>query len=86
MASADALLVEQALGNVVSNAVAHTPAGTRIVIDAQLSPDVIALRVTNDGPGIPADILPRVFEKFVRSHRTHPAGFDRGRRLVLTRR
>jgi len=30
---------------------------------------VIEVRVTDDGPGIPADILPRVFEKFVRSHR-----------------
>ena len=73
MICADAILVEQALSNVVNNAVSHTPEGTRVVIDAQLSPDAIALRVTDDGPGIPADILPRVFEKFVRSHRENCA-------------
>ena len=66
---ADATLVEQALTNVINNAGLHTPAGTRVVIDAQVRPDVIEMRVTDDGPGIPADILPRVFEKFVRSHR-----------------
>ena len=66
---ADATLVEQALTNVVNNAALHTPPGTRIVIDGQVKPDAIALRVTDDGPGIPADILLRVFEKFVRSHR-----------------
>jgi two-component system sensor histidine kinase KdpD len=68
---ADATLVEQALTNVVNNAALHTPSGTRVVIDGQVSPGTIALRVTDDGPGIPADILPRVFEKFVHSHGEH---------------
>ncbi len=63
---ADALLVEQALGNVVSNAIAHTPAGTRVLIDAAVAPETISLRVTDDGPGISPDLLPQVFEKFVR--------------------
>jgi two-component system sensor histidine kinase KdpD len=71
---ADATLVEQALTNVVNNAVLHTPKGTRVVIDAQVKPDVVALRVTDDGPGIPTDILSRVFEKFVRSHREDANG------------
>jgi two-component system sensor histidine kinase KdpD len=78
MICTDAILIEQALGNVVSNAVSHTPVGTRIVIDAQLSPGAIALRIADDGPGVPADILPRVFEKFVRSHRENSPGSDRG--------
>ena len=69
MIRADAILVEQALGNVVNNAVSHTPNGTRVVIDAHVSREAVALRVTDDGPGIPAEILPRVFEKFVRSRR-----------------
>ena len=38
MIRADAKLVEQALGNVVGNAVAHTPAETRVVIDAEVTP------------------------------------------------
>ena len=48
------------------------------MIDAQVRPDVIEVRVTDDGPGIPADILPRVFEKFVRSHRENANRSDGG--------
>jgi two-component system sensor histidine kinase KdpD len=64
---ADALLIEQAVGNVVGNAASHTPAGTHVVIDAQVAPGTISLRVTDDGAGIAADVLPRVFDKFVRA-------------------
>jgi two-component system sensor histidine kinase KdpD len=63
---ADAALIEQALGNVVGNAVAHTPKEARIVVEAAVTPENVSLRVTDDGPGIPADVLPHVFEKFVR--------------------
>jgi two-component system, OmpR family, sensor histidine kinase KdpD len=64
---ADALLIEQALGNVVNNVVAHAGAGTRVTIDADVTDAAIALRVTDDGPGIAAVVLPRVFEKFSRA-------------------
>jgi len=67
---ADATLVEQTLGNIVSNAVAHTPAQTHVVVDAELADKQVKLRVTDDGPGIAADMLPKVFEKFVRGARS----------------
>jgi K+-sensing histidine kinase KdpD len=63
---ADALLIEQALGNVLNNVVAHAGAGTRVTIDADIAEAAIALRVTDDGPGIAEELLPRVFEKFSR--------------------
>jgi two-component system, OmpR family, sensor histidine kinase KdpD len=65
MVRADAKLVEQALANVVANAVAHTPAETHVVIDAEVTPASVTLRVTDDGGGIRPDLLPHVFEKFV---------------------
>ena len=57
MVQADATLVEQAIGNVVGNAVAHTPAESHVVIDATVVADAITLRVTDDGPGIAPDQL-----------------------------
>lgn len=65
----DPVLVEQALGNVVANAVTHTPPGARVVIDSVLDPQTASLRVTDDGPGIPPDVLSHVFEKFYRVRR-----------------
>ena len=56
-------LVEQAIGNVVGNAIVHTPPETRIVLDADVAADGVALRVTDDGPGIPAEALPQYFRE-----------------------
>jgi two-component system, OmpR family, sensor histidine kinase KdpD len=67
MIAVDAILIEQAMANVVNNVVSHTPAGTRVLIDAVVTPESISLRVADDGPGIPAEDLHRVFEKFVRA-------------------
>lgn len=63
----DATLAERAIGNVVENAVAHTPAGTRIAIAAAFSEAEAVLHVTDDGPGIAAEALPHVFDKFVKA-------------------
>ena len=75
----DATLIEQAVGNVVGNAVAHTPAEARVTVDAVVSPGGIDLRVADDGPGIDPSMLPHVFEKFVTARRgPAPAGGDGG--------
>jgi two-component system sensor histidine kinase KdpD len=63
---ADATLTEQVIGNVVGNAVVHTPAETEVVLDGVAGPDSVTLRVTDNGPGIPFDELPHIFEKFVK--------------------
>ena len=61
----DASLIEQAVGNVVNNVVSHAPEGARLVVDAIVTQQSVSIRATDDGPGIPAEIMPRVFEKFV---------------------
>ncbi|MBN8982408.1 MAG: sensor histidine kinase KdpD, partial [Rhizobiales bacterium] len=65
LVKADALLAEQAIGNIVGNAVKHTTDGSTIVVSAAPRDSEIALTVEDNGPGIGRDILPRVFEKFV---------------------
>jgi two-component system sensor histidine kinase KdpD len=68
---ADATLIEQAIGNIVGNAVSHTPGGTRVTVTTDVEPARIALRVIDNGPGIAAEALPRIFDKFVKAP---PAG------------
>lgn len=76
---ADAILIEQALSNIVGNAVVHTPSAASIAIDADVDRHTVSLRVRDDGPGIPPDLLPRVFDKFV----SVSAEGDRGERTGL---
>lgn len=52
--------------NLVQNAVAHTPPGTRVTAAARRDGDAAVLEVTDDGPGVPAEVRGRVFDRFVR--------------------
>jgi two-component system OmpR family sensor kinase len=62
----------------MSNAAKHTPAGSTITtaLTADPAAHTVALSVTDDGPGIPPDLLPTLFERFVRgdSARSHAGG------------
>jgi two-component system, OmpR family, sensor histidine kinase KdpD len=80
---ADATLAEQAIGNVVGNAVLHTPPQTYVQLDAGVEPSVVALRVSDNGPGIPADDVSHIFEKFVTGAETHAADGGQGTGLGL---
>ena len=63
---ADAHRVDQILGNLLNNASKYTPAGGTIQLSATVEDDVVAIRVEDDGQGIPAELLPKVFELFTR--------------------
>jgi len=64
---ADAARLEQALQNLVANAVRHTPEGGRIVLEAASAGDAVRLIVQDSGPGIPAEHLPRIFDRFYKA-------------------
>ncbi|MCB1002370.1 MAG: PAS domain S-box protein [Acidimicrobiales bacterium] len=66
---ADAAQLERIIDNLVSNAVTHTPAGTRIVIEAIEHDGRIDLAVDDDGPGVPETMRVRVFAAYVRGDR-----------------
>jgi two-component system sensor histidine kinase KdpD len=83
LVQADATLIEQAVGNVVGNAVTHTPAASHVVLDAAVAADAVTVRVTDDGPGIPKDRLSQVFEKFVKGTEARHADGAQGTGLGL---
>jgi two-component system sensor histidine kinase KdpD len=75
----DATLAEQAIGNVLGNAIAHTPPETHVVLDATVAPGAITLCITDDGPGIPPNALVHVFDKFVKGDETALSRADGGK-------
>ena len=66
MVQADPERVQQVLANLLSNAQKYTPAGGHIAFSAKLIESRVEIAVADQGLGIPADALPRVFEKFYR--------------------
>jgi light-regulated signal transduction histidine kinase (bacteriophytochrome) len=56
----------QVIGNLVGNALRHTPDGGHIQLAATVAGPCVVLSVTDDGPGIPTTDLPHIFERFYR--------------------
>lgn len=61
---ADPAQLKQVLLNLVVNAIHALPDGGRIVIAAAVRPGGVEIRIEDDGIGIPADVLPRIFDPF----------------------
>ncbi|MEZ0092001.1 ATP-binding protein [Streptacidiphilus sp. EB129] len=72
----DAHRLHQVLVNLLANAGKHTPPGTTVTTSVVTGPGVCELRIADDGPGIPPEQLPTVFERFARgdSSRSRAAG------------
>lgn len=62
----DPLKLSQALENLLDNALKYTPAGSRIQISARHEGSEMVLAVSDNGPGIPEQDLPHLFERFYR--------------------
>jgi signal transduction histidine kinase len=65
-AQADGDKLKQILINLVDNAVKFSPSGTRVRVSAEAGSAGLAVRVEDQGPGVSADELPHVFERFYR--------------------
>ncbi|NBV22786.1 MAG: sensor histidine kinase KdpD [Proteobacteria bacterium] len=82
LAHLDFSLVQQALSNLLLNAITHTPPGTPIEIRAALEGDALTLSVSDRGPGIPENLLPRIFDKFTRGSGAPAGGSGLGLAIV----
>ncbi len=86
---ADPQRLGQVLGNLIGNALRHTPRGGRVTLGATLAPegDAVRLWVADTGEGIAAEDLPRIFDRFWRGDpaRSHEAGAGSGLGLAIAR-
>jgi two-component system, OmpR family, sensor histidine kinase KdpD len=82
---ADASLLEQAVFNVLDNAVKYAPEGSLVRIAARDDGATVSLTVTDDGLGIPPEHLPHVFDSFFRVSRGDRTAAGTGLGLAISR-
>jgi two-component system, OmpR family, sensor histidine kinase KdpD len=82
LVKADFVLTEQALANLVVNAVTYTPPGTSIEIVGQIENGFLALTVSDEGSGLLPDQLERIFDPFQRGGTTKTGGLGLGLAIV----
>jgi len=78
----DFRLMEQALTNLLHNAAVHTPPGTPVEVRVTAADGDLAITIADRGPGLPAESLPRVFDKFYRAPGAPAGGTGLGLSIV----
>ncbi|MEU9049024.1 ATP-binding protein [Streptomyces sp. NPDC048384] len=73
----DEARLRQVVAGLLSNARAHTPPGTTVVASVETGAGRCAIRILDDGPGIPPDLLPQVFDRFTRADTSRARGGPR---------
>jgi len=76
--SVDTRLIQQALGSLLSNAVAHGKSNEPIEVSAARDDSMLVISVADHGPGLAPGEEKKVFEKFYRGPRTRPGGLGLG--------
>jgi signal transduction histidine kinase len=75
----------QVLTNVLDNAFRHTPSGGKIILSATASEGGVDLSISDDGPGVGADDLPRLFDRFYRADPSRQRDGGSGLGLAIAR-
>ena len=80
----DASWLHQLFSNLVANAIHHTPAGGRVLVESRRVRAELIVDVSDSGPGIPEELRAHVFERFERSPGSNDAsGFGLGLPIAL---
>jgi two-component system sensor histidine kinase KdpD len=82
LARLDFTLTQQALSNLLLNAVVHTPPGSPITVRARAQPGLLVLSVADRGSGLAPELLPRIFDKFIRAPQAPAGGSGLGLAIV----
>jgi len=82
LARLDFTLMQQALSNLLLNAVVHTPPGTPMLLRARFENSQLIISVADGGPGLPPELLPRIFDKFFRAPAAPVGGSGLGLAIV----
>lgn len=85
-ASVDPVRIGQALGNLLDNALRHTPPGGRVTVEVDRADGALSFEVRDTGEGFPAEFLPGAFEPFARpdpSRSRRDGGAGLGLAIVL---
>jgi two-component system, OmpR family, sensor histidine kinase BaeS len=81
----DSQRIAQVLGNLVSNALRHTPAGGTVTLSAHMQSGAVILCVHDTGSGISPEDLPHVFERFYRGDRARTNNGESGLGLTIAK-
>jgi PAS domain S-box-containing protein len=83
-AFADPDAVSEVVANLVNNAIVHCPEGTQVSISSRaLGEDFVEVSVADNGPGIPQNVVEKIFDRFYQAKRTQGPGY-RGAGVGLT--
>jgi signal transduction histidine kinase len=83
---ADRDKMKQVILNLLSNAIKYTPSHGQIMVSAKANQEDLIIRISDNGPGIPPDNLPHIFEKFYRVPGTEHAAQGTGLGLSICKR
>jgi signal transduction histidine kinase len=82
--AADRSSLSEVIMNLVDNAIKYSNEGGLIQVDANIKDDFVEVHVKDSGIGIPSSIVPHVFEKFYRSHRSRESTVGTGLGLYIS--
>jgi len=80
----DAESLQGAFDNIVRNAIKHTPANTTVSIDCAMKGKLLRIQIKDEGPGVPAELLPKLFTPFFKhgEHSGHGLGLAIAKKSV----
>lgn len=81
----DPELIRRLVLNLIDNAVRHTPAGGRVLVELEAAANELRIQVADSGIGIPPEAAPHVFERFYRGDQARSrqdGGFGLGLAIV----